>query len=77
MAGDVTSEVTALINREGGLMPPVSEAQRKWAFANKDKKTREGKAAAEFAKADSGGKLPKKAKPSGNALRDMAMKGHK
>ena len=39
-------------------MPPVSEAQRKWAWANKDKKTKEGKAAAEFAAADPGGKLP-------------------
>ena len=39
-------------------MPPVSEAQRRWAFANKDKNTREGKAAKEFADADPGGKLP-------------------
>ena len=43
-------------------MPPVSEAQRKWAWANKDKNTQEGKAAAEFAKADPGGKLPAKKK---------------
>ena len=43
-------------------MPPVSEAQRKWAFANKDKNTKEGKAAAEFAAADPGGKLPAKVK---------------
>jgi hypothetical protein len=48
-------------------MPPVSQAQRKWAWANKDKKTKEGKAAAEFAAADPGGKLPahvKDGKPS-------------
>lgn len=43
-------------------MPPVSEAQRRWAFANKDKDTAEGKAAAEFAAADKGGKLPAKVK---------------
>lgn len=41
-------------------MPPVSEAQRRWAWANKDKKTTEGRAAAEYAGADPGGKLPKK-----------------
>lgn len=41
-------------------MPPVSEAQRRWAFANKDRKTEEGRAAKEFAEADSGGKLPEK-----------------
>ncbi len=41
-------------------MPPVSQAQRRWAFANKDKKTKEGKAAAEFAAADKGGKLPER-----------------
>ena len=45
-------------------MPPVSEAQRKWAFANKDKKGEEGKAAREFADADPGGKLPAKAPKS-------------
>ncbi len=39
-------------------MPPVSEAQRRWAFANKDKNTKEGHAAAEYAAADPGGKLP-------------------
>ena len=39
-------------------MPPVSEAQRRWAWANKNKKTKEGKAAAEYAAADPGGKLP-------------------
>lgn len=41
-------------------MPPVSEAQRRWAFANRNKKTKEGRAAAEFAAADKGGKLPKR-----------------
>ena len=49
-------------------MPAVSEAQRRWAFANKGKKTREGKAAAEFAKADPGGKLPERVK-DGKPLR--------
>lgn len=44
-------------------MPPVSEAQRRWAFANKDKNTKEGRAAKEFADADPGGKLPEKKKP--------------
>ena len=39
-------------------MPPDSEKQRIWAFANKDKNTKEGKAAKEFADADPGGKLP-------------------
>jgi hypothetical protein len=43
-------------------MPPVSEAQRRWAFANKDKNTAEGRAAVEYAAADPGGKLPKKSK---------------
>jgi hypothetical protein len=41
-------------------MPPVSEKQRAWAWANKDKKTKEGRAAKEFAEADKGGKLPEK-----------------
>lgn len=41
-------------------MPPVSQAQRRWAFANKDKPGAEGKAAAEYAAADKGGKLPEK-----------------
>jgi hypothetical protein len=41
-------------------VPPVSEAQRRWAWANKDKKTAEGRAAKEFADADPGGKLPPK-----------------
>ncbi|WP_439392334.1 hypothetical protein ACRQ5Q_22320 [Bradyrhizobium sp. PMVTL-01] len=43
-------------------MPPVSQAQRRWAFANRNKKGAEGKAAREFAKADPGGKLPAKVK---------------
>jgi len=42
-------------------MPPVSEAQRGWAFANKDKNTKEGRAAKEFADSDPGGKLPARA----------------
>jgi hypothetical protein len=41
-------------------VPPVSEAQRRWAFANKDKPGKEGAAAREFAEADKGGKLPEK-----------------
>lgn len=48
-------------------MPPVSQAQRRWAFANKDKPGREGAAAKEFADADKGGKLPEKKKPSRRA----------
>jgi len=43
-------------------MPPVSQAQRRWAFANKDKGGKEGAAAKEFADADPGGKLPAKVK---------------
>ncbi len=43
-------------------MPIVSESQRKWAWANKDKRTKEGKAAREFAKSDPGGRLPAKVK---------------
>ena len=43
-------------------MPPVSQAQRRWAWANKDKDTAEGKAAKEFAESDPGGKLPEKKK---------------
>lgn len=39
-------------------MPPVSQAQRRWAFANRNKKTAEGRAAKEFADSDPGGKLP-------------------
>jgi hypothetical protein len=45
-------------------VPPVSEAQRRWAFANKDKDTKEGRAAKEYAEADKGGKLPEKKKRS-------------
>jgi len=45
-------------------MPPVSEAQRRWAWSNKNKNTREGRAAKEFADADPGGKLPERKKPS-------------
>ena len=43
-------------------MPPVSQSHRRWAWANKDKPGKEGKAAAEFAAADEGGKLPEKKK---------------
>lgn len=39
-------------------MPPVSQAQRRWAWANRNKRGKLGKAAREFAKADPGGKLP-------------------
>jgi hypothetical protein len=46
-------------------MPPVSEAQRRWAFANKDKGGKEGAAAKEFADADPGGKLPARKKDRG------------
>jgi hypothetical protein len=45
-------------------MPPESQAQRRWAFANKDKNTAEGRAAKEFANSDPGGKLPEKAPKS-------------
>ncbi len=44
-------------------MPPVSEAQRKWAFAKKEENTAEGRAAKEFAESDPGGKLPARKKP--------------
>lgn len=43
-------------------MPPVSEAQRRWAWSKKDKNTAEGRAAKEFADADPGGKLPERKK---------------
>lgn len=56
-------------------MPPVSEAQRKWAFANKDKNTKEGKAAAEYAAADPGGKLPAR-KSKGKVDRSSHFKGN-
>lgn len=39
-------------------MPLVSQAQRRWAWANKNKPGAEGRAAAEYARADKGGKLP-------------------
>jgi hypothetical protein len=42
------------------MMPPVSQAQRRWAWSQKDKDTEEGRAAREFAEADPGGKLPAK-----------------
>lgn len=48
-------------------MPPVSQAQRRWAFANKGKPGKEGAAAKEFAAADPGGKLPEKKKESRRA----------
>ena len=43
-------------------MPPVSQSQRRWAWANKDKPGAEGKAAKEYADSDPGGKLPAKVK---------------
>jgi len=55
-------------------MPPVSEAQRKWAFANKDKGGQEGAAAKEFADADPGGKLPAKASNADRLYRKKAVK---
>jgi len=45
-------------------VPPVSEAQRRWAFANRNKPGKEGAAAREFAEADPGGKLPARADPA-------------
>lgn len=54
-------------------MPPVSQAQRRWAWANKDKKTAEGKAAKEFADSDPGGKLPETKKPT--KMRSLYRKG--
>ena len=45
-------------------MPPVSQAQRRWAWANKDKPGKEGAAAKEFAEADHGGKLPERKAPA-------------
>ena len=41
-------------------MPIVSQAQRRWAWANKDKGGKEGAAAKEFAASDTGGKLPER-----------------
>lgn len=47
-------------------MPPVSQAQRGWAYANAGKNTAEGRAAAEFVATDKPGKLPiRKRKSSG------------
>lgn len=43
-------------------MPLVSQAQRRWAHANKDKRGKEGAAAREYAASDQGGKLPARAK---------------
>lgn len=51
-------------------MPPVSQAQRRWAFANKDKPGKEGAAAKEFAESDPGGKLPEKKKTRRETLYD-------
>lgn len=58
-------------------MPPLSEAQRRWAFANKNKKTKEGKAAAEFAAADKGGKLPERKRKSDDKSRGERWYGGK
>lgn len=55
-------------------MPAVSEAQRRWAFANKGKDTAEGRAAKEFADADKGGKLPERVE-DGKPARRMSY-GH-
>ncbi len=60
-------------------MPPVSQAQRRWAWANKDKPGKEGAAAAEFAAADKGGKLParvKGGKPKGKNAHEHEIAGH-
>lgn len=59
-------------------MPPVSEAQRRWAFANRNKRSAEGRAAADYAAADPGGKLPPrapKAKNPGRSLQSLVRKG--
>ena len=56
-------------------MPPVSQAQRAWAWANKDKPGQEGKAAAEFAAADPGGKLPQRVE-DGKATRARTLYDH-
>lgn len=49
-------------------MPPVSQAQRRWAWVNRNKRGEAGKAAREFADADPGGKLPAKVK-NGKAVK--------
>ena len=43
-------------------MPPVSEAQRRWAFSQRGKSGKEGAAAREFADSDPGGELPRRVK---------------
>jgi hypothetical protein len=55
-------------------MPPVFEAQRRWAFANNDKPGKEGAAAKEFAEADPGGKLP--ARKASHAERRKSLYTH-
>lgn len=56
-------------------MPPVSQSQRRWAHANKDKTGKEGAAAREYAESDPGGKLPEtKAKRRGSVLYDRKSK---
>lgn len=56
-------------------MPPVSQAQRRWAWANKNKPGKEGTAAKEFANADPGGALPERKKKSrGSVLYDKKKK---
>lgn len=56
-------------------MPPKSEAQRKWAFANKDKPGAEGEAAREYADADEGGKLPARVSKGHGVRKDNTAKG--
>ena len=58
-------------------MPPVSESQRRWAWANKDKPGKEGAAAKEFAEADPGGKLPETKAPESKAPETKAAKRKK
>ena len=41
-------------------MPFKSQAQRRWAYANKDKKTKEGQAARRYIAHDTGKKLPER-----------------
>jgi hypothetical protein len=57
-------------------MPPVSEAQRRWAQANKNKRGPEGRAAAEYAAADPGGKLPARA-PKAKGGKGLINRGSK
>lgn len=54
-------------------MPPVSQAQRKWAWANKDKSA----AAAEYASADKGGKLPAHKDSVRGDIKEAMKKGRK